>query len=101
VLEALHDDGEEKIDVINPSNRPESLSKLGISCSQPSQVCVNVQKKQIWDMVDAFEEELAEGKITLDLFTEVELLLPFQRLKSEIASHSLRLNLPKNGAAGF
>jgi len=35
------------------------------------------------EMTDAFEDELAKGKIDLDLFTEEELLLPFQRLQGE------------------
>ena len=84
VLEALHDDGEEKIDVINLIESPGKLEQIGNKLFAAKPGLRERAEKQIWDMVDAFEEELAEGKITLDLFTEVELLLPFQRLKSEI-----------------
>jgi hypothetical protein len=34
--------------------------------------------------VAAFEKELGNGKVPLELFTEEELLLPFQRLEAEI-----------------
>ena len=41
-------------------------------------------EQQILNMIEAFEKELAEGKITLDLFTQEELALPFQRLQTEM-----------------
>jgi hypothetical protein len=84
VVKALQEDGEEKIDVIKLSESPGKLEQLVNRLFSAKPGLRERAEKQILDMIEAFEKELAEGKITLDLFTQEELGLPFQRLQTEI-----------------
>lgn len=84
VVEALQEDGEEKIDIIKLSESPEKLKQLGKRLFAAKPGLRERVEKQILDMIDAFEKELAEGKITLNLFTQEELVLSFQHLQTEI-----------------
>jgi hypothetical protein len=36
-------------------------------------------------MVDTFDDEMAKGNVDLDLYSEEELVLPFQRLQAEFS----------------
>jgi hypothetical protein len=83
VVEALQEDGEEKIDVNKLSETPGKLEQLAKRFFTAKPGLRERAEKQILNMIDAFEKELAEGKITLDLFTQEELVLPFQRLQAE------------------
>ena len=84
VVEALQEDGEEKIDVIKLSETPGKLEQLAKKFFTAKPGLRERAEKQILVMIEAFEKELAEGKITLDLFTPEELVLPFQRLQTEM-----------------
>lgn len=84
VVEALKDEGEEKIDVINIIKSPGKLEQIGQKLFGAKPGLRERVEKQILEMVDAFEKELAQGNITLDLFTQEELVLSFQRLQTEI-----------------
>jgi hypothetical protein len=83
VVEALQEDGEEKIDVIKLSETPGKLEQLAKKFFTAKPGLRERAEKQILVMLEAFEKELAEGKIALDLFTQEELALPFQRLQTE------------------
>jgi hypothetical protein len=83
VVEALQEESEEKIDVINLSETPGKLEQLAKKFFTAKPGLRERAEKQILDMIEAFEKELAEGKIALDLFTQEELVLPFQRLQAE------------------
>ena len=83
VVEALQEDGEEKIDVIKLSETPGKLEQLAKKFFTAKPGLRERAEKQILVMIEAFEKELAEGKIALDLFTQEELALPFQRLQTE------------------
>lgn len=84
VVEALQEDGKEKIDVNKLSETPGKLEQLAKRFFAAKPGLRERAEKQILDRIDAFEKELAEGKITLDLFTQEELALPFQRLQAEL-----------------
>ena len=83
VVEALQEDGEERIDVIKLGETPGKLEQLAKRFFAAKPGLRERAEKQILDMIEAFEKELAEGKISLDLFTQEELVLPFQRLQAE------------------
>ena len=83
VVEALQEDGEERIDVIKLGETPRKLEQLAKRFFAAKPGLRERAEKQILDMIEAFEKELAEGKIALDLFTQEELVLPFQRLQVE------------------
>ena len=83
VVEALQEDGEEKIDVIKLSETPGKLEQLAKRFFAAKPGLRERAEKQILEMIDTFEKELAEGKIMLDLFTQEELVLPFERLQTE------------------
>ena len=84
VVKALKDEGEDKIDVIKLIKSPGKLEQIGQKVFEAKPGLRERVEKQILDMVVAFEKELAKGKITLDLFTEAELVLPFQRLQVQL-----------------
>ena len=84
VVEALHGDGEVKIEVNKLSEMPGKLEQLAKRFFTAKPGLRERAEQQILNMIEAFEKELAEGKITLDLFTQEELALPFQRLQTEM-----------------
>ncbi len=65
---------------------PDKLEQIGDKLFSAKPGLRERVEKQIWDMLDAFEGELAKGNIKLDLFTEEELTLPFTRLQAELGA---------------
>jgi len=84
VVEAFKAEGEDSVDVVKIIESPEKLEQLGEKLFAAKPGLRQRAEKQVWDMVRAFEKELAEGRVTLDLFTQAELVLPFQRLQAEV-----------------
>ena len=82
VVEAFKAEGEDSVDVVKIIESPEKLEQLGEKLFAAKPGLRQRAEKQVWDMVRAFEKELAEGRVTLDLFTQAELVLPFQRLQA-------------------
>lgn len=76
LVEALQEDGGEKIDVNKLNETPGKLEQLAKRFFAAKPGLRERAEKQILDRIDAFEKELAEGKITLDLFTQEEFALP-------------------------
>jgi hypothetical protein len=83
LTEALKEEGEEAIDISKIMESPEKLERVGQKLFGENPRLRESAEKQAWDMANVFEKELAKGKVALDLFTEEELLLPFQRLQEE------------------
>jgi hypothetical protein len=87
ILEALtgafQEEGEETIDINKIMESPEKLEQVGQKLFGENPDLRERAEKQAWEMADKFEGELAKGRIALDLFTEEELLLPFQRLQAD------------------
>jgi hypothetical protein len=83
IVEALEAEGEDDIDVINILEHPDKLEQIGHKLFKAQPELRQRAEKQILYMVDTFEDELAKGNIALDLFSEAELALPFQRLQVE------------------
>lgn len=83
VVEAVKAEGEDEIDILKILEHPDKLEQIGqkLFAAQPD--LRQRAEKQIWDMANAFEDELAKGSVALDLFPEEELMLPFQRLQAE------------------
>jgi hypothetical protein len=83
VVEALKADGEEDVDILTILEHPDKLEQIGqrIFGSQPG--LRQRAEIQIWEMVEAFEDKLGHGDVDLNLFSEEELMLPFQRIQAE------------------
>ena len=84
VVEAFKAEGEDSVDVVKIIESPEKLEQIWQKLFAAKPGLRQRAEKQVWDMANAFEKELAEGKVTLDLFTQVELVLPVQRLQAEV-----------------
>ncbi|MFZ5920652.1 MAG: hypothetical protein ACOYY3_06325 [Chloroflexota bacterium] len=83
VAEALKADGEEKIDIFTMLKHPDKLEQVGKKIFEAQPGLRQRVEKQIWEMVEAFEDALARGDVELSLFSEEELMLPFQRIQAE------------------
>ena len=83
VAEALKAEGEEKIDVFAIFKHPDKLEQVGKKIFEAQPGLRQRVEKQIWEMVDAFEDALGQGHVELSLFSEEELMLPFQRIQAE------------------
>lgn len=83
VAEALKADGEEKIDIFTILKHPDKLEQIGKKIFEAQPGLRQRAEKQIWDMVEAFEDALGHGDVELSLFSEEELVLPFQRIQAE------------------
>jgi hypothetical protein len=80
----LKAEGEEMIDVDKVLQSPAKLERFGQKLFAKNPGIRERLEKQAMDIVDAFESELAKGNVDLDLFSEAELVLPFQRIAQEI-----------------
>jgi hypothetical protein len=85
VAEALKAEGEENIDIFTILKHPDKLEQVGNKIFDKQPGLRQRAEKQIWDMVEAFEDALAHGDVELSLFSEEELMLPFQRSQSEFS----------------
>jgi hypothetical protein len=83
VAEALEAEGEEKIDIFTILKHPDKLEQIGKKIFEARPGLRQRAEKKIWDMVEAFEEALGHGDVELSLFSEEELMLPFQRIQAE------------------
>lgn len=84
LVDGLQADREEIIDITKPIKMPEKFEQLAKRLFTAKPGLLERVEKQVLDMVATFEKELAGGKIALDLFTQEELLLSFQRLQAVI-----------------
>ena len=83
VAEALKAEGEEKIDILTILKHPDKLEQVGKKVFEAQPALRERAEKQIWEMVDAFEDALGKGDVDMSLFSEEELMLPFQRVQAE------------------
>lgn len=83
VTEALKAEGEEKIDIFTLLKHPNKLHEIGVKAFKNRPGLRRRAEKQVWDMIDAFENALGNGDVDLSLFSEDELLLPFQQVEAE------------------
>lgn len=83
VVEALKAEGEEKIDIFTILKHPDKLEQVGKKIFEAQPGLRQRAEKQIWEMVEAFEDAVGQGDVELSLFSEEELMLPFQRIQAE------------------
>lgn len=83
IVEALKAEGQDEIDFDNILEHPEKLEQIGHKLFEAHPELRQRAEEQILDMVDTFEDEIAKGNVDLDLFSEEELVLPFQPLQAE------------------
>lgn len=83
VAEALKAEGEEKIDILTILKHPDKLEQVGKKVFDVQPALRQRVEKQIWEMVGAFEDALGHGDVEMSLFSEEELMLPFQRVQAE------------------
>lgn len=83
IVEALKAEGPDEIDFDNILEHPEQLEQIGHKLFEAHPELRQRAEEQVLDMVDTFEDEVAQGHVDLDLFSEKELVLPFQRLQAE------------------
>ena len=84
VAEALEAEGEENIDVFTILKHPDKLEQVGKKILEAQPGLRQRAEKQVWEMVEAFEGALGHGDVELSLFSEEELMLPFQRIEKEL-----------------
>ena len=83
VAEALEAEGEENMEVFAILKHPDKLEQVGKKIFEAKPGLRQRAEKQGWDMVEAFEDALGHGDVDLSLFSEEELMLPFQRIQAE------------------
>lgn len=83
IAEALKAEGEENIDIFTILKHPDKLEQVGKKVFEAQPALRQRAEKQMWEMIEAFEAALARGHVELSLFSEEELMLPFQRIKAE------------------
>lgn len=83
IAEALEAEGEENIDVFTVLKHPDKLEQIGKKVFEARPGLRQRAEKQVWDMVEAFEDVLGHGDVELSLFSEEELMLPFQHIQAE------------------
>jgi hypothetical protein len=83
IVEALKAEGQDKIDFDNILEDPGKLELIGHKLFEAHPELRQRAEEQVLDMVDTFEDEVAQGNVDLDLFSEEELVLPFQRLQAK------------------
>jgi glycerophosphoryl diester phosphodiesterase len=83
VAEALKAEGEEEIDIFTILKHPDKLEQIGKKIFEAQPGLRQRAEKQVWEMVEAFEDALGHGDVELSLFSEEELVLPFQRIQAE------------------
>jgi hypothetical protein len=83
VAEAIKAEGEEKTDIFTILKHPDKLEQVGKKIFEAQPGLRQRAEKKIWEMVDAFEDALGHGDVELNLFSEEELMLPFQRIQAE------------------
>jgi hypothetical protein len=89
VSETIAETGEDPLKMIDD---PEKLNEIEQKLSAARPELRQLAEKQAWDMVDAFEDQLLEGKIKLDLFSDEELILPFQQLEKKYGKPLLEID---------
>ena len=83
VAEALKAEGEEKIDVFTILKHPDKLEQVGKKILEEQPGLRQRAEKLALEMEKAFEDAVGQGEVELSLFSEGELLLPFQRIQAE------------------
>jgi hypothetical protein len=83
VVEALKAEGIDDLDLQTILEHPDKLEQVGQKVFEARPDLGQRAEKQIWEMVDAFEDKLGRGDVGLSLFSEEELMLPFQRIQAE------------------
>jgi hypothetical protein len=83
MMEALKAEGVDDMDILTILEHPDKLEQIGQKIFEAQPDLRQRAEKQIWEMVEAFEDKLGHGDVDLSLFSEEELMLPFQRLQKE------------------
>src|SRR3989304_2622801 len=83
VVEALKSEGVYDMDILTILEHPNKLEQIGQKLFGDQPDLRQRVEKQIWEMVEAFEDKLGHGDVDLNLFSEEELMLPFQRVQAE------------------
>jgi len=83
VAEALKAEGEENIDVFTILKHPDKLEQVGKKILEEQPGLRQRAEKQALEMEKAFEDAVGQGEVELSLFSEEELMLPFQRIQTE------------------
>jgi hypothetical protein len=83
VVEALKAEGVDDIDIPTILEHPDKLEQIGQKLFEAQPDLRQRAEKQIWEMVEVFEDNLGMGDVDLSLFSEEELMLPFQRIQAE------------------
>jgi hypothetical protein len=84
LAKAFKSENGDSFDMVKAIESPKELKQLGQKLLAGKPGLRQRMEKQAWDIVIAFEKDLVEGRVILDLFTEAELDLPFQRLEAEV-----------------
>ena len=84
----LKEEGGEDVDIDKILESPEKFEEIGEKLLATNPDLRQRLEEEADKMLDEFEEELADGKVPLDLFTEAELAYPFARLNAEIGDPS-------------
>jgi hypothetical protein len=93
VAEALKAEGEENIDAFAILEHPEKLEQVGKKIFEAQPALRQRAEKQVWGMLEAFENALYHGDVELNLFSEEELMLPFQRIQAELGKPLTQVQL--------
>jgi hypothetical protein len=65
-------------------NSPEKMDEIGEKVIANNPQLREKTQKQLMELLDAFETDLMAGRIRLNLFSDEELFLPFQRIADEL-----------------
>jgi len=83
VMNALKDAGEASGDLLDLLEQPGKIERIAQKLFGSKPGLLELAEKQVWQTIEAFENALVQGNMELDLFTEAELALPFERIQAE------------------
>jgi hypothetical protein len=93
VAEALKAEGEDKIDIFTILKHPGKLEQVGKKIFEARPGLRQRAEKQVWNMIEAFEDAVGHGDIDLNLFSDEELMLPFQHIQAELGKPLAQVKL--------
>jgi hypothetical protein len=76
---------DDPVELLKAIEAPEKKAYFGKKLSAKPGLRQSLEN-QIGELVEAFEKELFDGRVVLDLFTQEELFFPFQRIQEEFGT---------------
>ncbi|MGC1375090.1 MAG: hypothetical protein WA821_02640 [Anaerolineales bacterium] len=83
IAEAVGSGDKKEVDLLTAFKQPNKIEQVAQKVFGARPGLRDRLEKQVWDLVDAFEDKLMHGDVDLNLFSEEELALLLRRIEAE------------------